>query len=255
MGIQWVAWKTLVQREVVRFVRIWTQTLLPSPVTMILYFLIFGEVVGRKIGHMGGVSYPQFIAPGLIMMGIINNTYSNVSNSFFVSKFARNIEELFVSSMSPLAILMGFSCGAVLRGLCVGLLGALVALFFTHLQVHDYFLLISITLISAFIFALAGLLNAIYAQKFDDINFVPVFIITPLIYLGGTFYTIDSLSPFWQKISQLNPIYSMISVFRYGFFGSALVSLTHSFFFLSILLLVLFGLTYYCLAKGFRIRT
>jgi ABC-2 type transport system permease protein len=214
-----VALRTIVQREVRRFVRIWPQTLLPPAITMVLYFVIFGNLIGQRIGDMGGFSYMEYIVPGLIMMSVITNSYGNVVSSFFGSKFKRNVEELLVSPVSPHTILVGFIIGGVLRGLAVGVIVTILSLFFTHLQVHHLGVTILVVLLTATIFSLGGFVNAVYARNFDDISIVPTFVLTPLTYLGGVFYSITLLPPFWQTVSMGNPILHMVNAFRYGILG------------------------------------
>ncbi|MGE8297638.1 MAG: ABC transporter permease [Pseudomonas sp.] len=214
-----VALRTIVQREVRRFVRIWPQTLLPPAITMVLYFVIFGNLIGQRIGDMGGFSYMEYIVPGLIMMSVITNSYGNVVSSFFGSKFQRNVEELLVSPVSPHTILVGFVVGGVLRGLAVGVIVTILSLFFTHLQVHHLGVTILVVLLTATIFSLGGFVNAVYARNFDDISIVPTFVLTPLTYLGGVFYSITLLPPFWQTVSMGNPILHMVNAFRYGILG------------------------------------
>lgn len=249
-----IPFQTLFSREVSRIFRIWTQTLLPSPITVMLYFLVFGHFMGQRVGLMHHVSYPTFIAPGLIMMTIINNTYANASNSFFVSKFAKNIEELFVSSMSPLMILLGFALGAMFRGILVGILVTIVALCFTDLQIYNLWCLIMIIFLTTMIFALTGLLNGIYARNFDDVNLVPTFILTPLIFVGGTFYGLEVLSPFWQTVSYFNPIFSMVNVFRYSLLGFSDVPITHALISLAGVTIFLFWYCHHCLTRGVGVR-
>lgn len=214
-----VALNTIVYREVRRFMRIWPQTLLPPAITMALYFVIFGNLIGARIGEMDGLPYMDFIVPGLIMMSVITNAYSNVVSSFFGSKFQRNIEELLVAPVSPHVILVGYVAGGVLRGLGVALIVTLLSLFFTRLQVHHVGVTALVILLAASIFALGGFINAVYARSFDDISIIPTFVLTPLTYLGGVFYSIHLLSPFWQTVSLGNPILHMVNAFRYGILG------------------------------------
>ncbi|QTN45982.1 ABC transporter permease [Ectopseudomonas mendocina] len=214
-----IALRTIVHREVRRFVRIWPQTLLPPAITMVLYFVIFGNLIGRQIGDMGGFTYMEYIVPGLIMMSVITNSYGNVVSSFFGSKFQRNVEELLVSPVSPHTILIGFVVGGVLRGLAVGVIVTILSLFFTHLQVHHLGVTVLVVLLTATIFSLGGFVNAVYARNFDDISIVPTFVLTPLTYLGGVFYSITLLPPFWQTVSMGNPILHMVNAFRYGILG------------------------------------
>jgi ABC-2 type transport system permease protein len=215
-----VALKTLVRREIVRIMRIWTQTLIPPAITMTLYFVIFGKLIGSRIGNIeGGFSYMQYIVPGLVMMSIITNSYGNISSSFFGAKFSRAVEEMLVSPMPNWVILLGYVTGAVARGLVVGILVLLIALFFTDLHVlHPLITFVSV-LLGATIFSLAGFVNAVYAKKFDDIALVPTFILTPLTYLGGVFYSVNMLGEPWQAISRANPILYMVNAFRFGVLG------------------------------------
>ncbi|TPG06506.1 ABC transporter permease [Rhodanobacter glycinis] len=215
-----VALNTLVRREIVRIVRIWTQTLIPPAITMTLYFVIFGKLIGSRIGAIeGGFSYMQYIVPGLVMMSVINNCYANISSSFFGAKFSRAVEEMLVSPMPNWVILLGYVTGAVARGMVVGVLVLLIALFFTSLHVvHPLITFLSV-LLGATIFSLAGFVNAVYAKKFDDIALVPTFILTPLTYLGGVFYSVNMLGEPWQVISRANPILYMVNAFRYGVLG------------------------------------
>ena len=214
-----IALHTIVYREVRRFLRIWPQTLLPPAITMALYFVIFGNLIGARIGEMDGLPYMDFIVPGLIMMSVITNAYSNVVSSFCGSKFHRNIEELMVAPVAPHIILVGYVAGGVLRGLGVALIVTVLSLFFTQLQVHHLGVTILVILLAATIFALGGFINAAYARSFDDISIIPTFVLTPLTYLGGVFYSIHLLSPFWQSVSLANPILHMVNAFRYGILG------------------------------------
>ena len=215
-----VALQTLVRREIVRIMRIWTQTIIPPAITMTLYFVVFGKLIGSRIGTIeGGFSYIQYIVPGLVMMSIITNSYGNISSSFFGAKFSRSVEEMLVSPMPNWVILLGYVTGAVTRGLVVGVLVLLIALFFTSLHVvHPIITFLSV-LLGATIFSLAGFVNAVFAKKFDDIALVPTFVITPLTYLGGVFYSINMLGEPWQTISRVNPILYMVNAFRFGVLG------------------------------------
>ena len=220
-----VAFKTIVRKEVIRVLRIWIQTIVPPAITMTLYFIIFGNLIGRRIGTMDGYNYMQYIAPGLIMMSVITNSYGNVVSSFFGAKFGRHVEEMLVAPMSNATIIMGHVAGGVLRGMLVGLLVTIIALFFTELDVQHPFITISIVLLSSIVFALAGFINAVFAKKFDDISIVPTFVLTPLTYLGGVFYSISLLPEFWQQVSLANPILYMVNGFRYGFLGESDISI------------------------------
>ena len=215
-----VAMNTLIRREIVRIMRIWTQTLIPPAITMTLYFVIFGKLIGSRIGTIqGGYTYMQYIVPGLVMMSIITNSYGNISSSFFGAKFSRAVEEMLVSPMPNWVILLGYVAGAVVRGLVVGILVLLIALFFTDLHVLHPLITFASVLLGATIFSLAGFVNAVYAKKFDDVALVPTFILTPLTYLGGVFYSIQMLGEPWQAISRINPILYMVNAFRYGVLG------------------------------------
>ena len=215
-----VALNTLIRREIVRIMRIWTQTLIPPAITMTLYFVIFGKLIGSRIGSIeGGFSYMQYIVPGLVMMSIITNSYGNISSSFFGAKFSRAVEEMLVSPMPNWVILLGYVAGAVVRGLVVGILVLLIALFFTDLHVLHPLITFASVLLGATIFSLAGFVNAVYAKKFDDIALVPTFILTPLTYLGGVFYSVNMLGEPWQAISRANPILYMVNAFRFGVLG------------------------------------
>lgn len=216
---QYHAFKTIVLKEFLRFIRIWPQTVVPPAVTMGLYFIIFGNLIGRRIGEMGGQPYIDFIVPGLILMSVINNAYSNVVSSFFSSKFHRHIEEMVVSPTPSYVILTGFIAGGVARGLVVGVVVTGVSMFFTELRIHHFGVMLVVVLLTATLFALGGFINGIYARTFDAISIVPTFILTPLTYLGGVFYSIDMLPDFWQQASLANPILYMINAFRYGLVG------------------------------------
>jgi ABC-2 type transport system permease protein len=245
-----IALYTLTRREMVRFFRIWSQTLLPSPVSMVLYFVIFGGLIGPRIGIIDGYRYIEYIAPGLIMMSVINNSFSNVVASFFGTKFQRNIEEMYVAPMSSWVILLGFILGGITRGCLVGLIVTFVALFFTKLHVHSITVIVLVVLLTAMLFSLAGLVNAIFSKKFDDISIIPTFVLTPLTYLGGVFYSVNMLSPFWQKLSHLNPILYMVNAFRYGMLGVSDVPVEISLVFIGMCSVVLFFWTWYLLEKG-----
>lgn len=240
-----VALQTIVRREIVRIMRIWTQTLIPPAITMTLYFVIFGKLIGSRIGNIQGeFSYMQYIVPGLVMMSIITNSYGNISSSFFGAKFQRSVEEMLVSPMPNWVILLGYVTGAVTRGLVVGFLVLLIALFFTHLQVAHIFVTLLSVLFGATIFSLAGFVNAIYAKKFDDIALVPTFVLTPLTYLGGVFYSVNMLSEPWQAISRINPILYMVNAFRFGVLGISDVHIGVAF---GVMLLFVIGLSWVAL--------
>ena len=214
-----MAFLTILVKEVRRFVRIWPQTLVPPAITVALYYVIFGSLIGSRIGPMGGFDYMQFVVPGLIMMAVITNSYANVVSSFFGAKFQHSIEELLVSPTPNWVILLGFTLGGVARGLCVGLIVTVLSLAFTRLHVQHALLTVLVVFLTAVLFSMAGLINAVFANTFDDISIVPTFILTPLTYLGGVFYSIDLLPPFWRAVSQANPILHMVNAFRYGVLG------------------------------------
>ncbi len=254
IALNLVAVRTIIRKEMVRVMRIWVQTIVPPAITMTLYFVIFGNLIGRRIGTMEGFDYMQYIAPGLIMMSVITNSYGNVVSSFFGAKFARHLEEMLVAPMSNATIIVGHVAGGVLRGLLVGSLVTVVALFFTRLQVAHPFIMISVVLLSSIVFSLAGFINAIFARKFDDISIVPTFVLTPLTYLGGVFYSISLLPEFWQNVSKANPILYMVNAFRYGILGVSDISIGHAYAILLGFVLVLFGASAYLMGRGVGIR-
>src|SRR5262249_46503598 len=214
-----VGFNTIVLREFHRIVRIWAQTIVPPAITATLYFVIFGSLIGRRIGDMGGYTYIQYIAPGLIMMSVITNSYGNVVSSFFGAKFGKHIEELLVSPLPNWLIVAGYMAGGVLRGIIVGAVVTIITLIFTKLHIHNLLVVLSAVLLSSVVFALAGMINAVFAKNFDQITFIPTFVLTPLTYLGGVFYTIKLLPEWAQGISHGNPILYMVNAFRFGFLG------------------------------------
>lgn len=242
---KYIAFETIVVKEVRRFSRIWLQTLVPPAITIGLYFVVFGNLVGRRIGDMGGFNYMEFILPGLIMMAVIQNSYSNVVSSFFSHKFQRSIEELLVSPVPNFIILAGFVVGGMVRGLAVGAVVTIMASFFITINVQHPFLTVSVVLLTSIVFSLAGFINAIFANTFDDISIIPTFVLTPLIYLGGVFYSVSLLPVFWSSLSYLNPIFYMVNTFRYGFLG---VSDTNVLWAIAMLGLFVCGLTLVCLS-------
>ncbi len=245
---------TITRKEVTRFLRIWSQTLLPSVVTMALYFIIFGHFIGSRIQSINGFSYINFIVPGIIMMAVITNSYANVVSSFFSAKFQRSIEEVLVSPTPAWAIIVGYCLGGIARGLSVGILVSIVALFFTKLVIHSYSIVIIFFLLTTIVFSLMGLLNGIFAKKFDDVSIVPTFILTPLTYLGGVFYSVALLPPLWQKISLLNPILYMVNGFRYGFLGHSDIPVYIGLLILVGLMIVLFWTNVVLIKKGVGLR-
>lgn len=251
---KYVAFQTIVVREVRRFLRIWVQTLVPPVITISLYFVVFGSLIGNRIGPMDGYSYMEFIVPGLIMMAVMNNSYANVVSSFFSQKFQRSVEELLVAPVPDYVILAGFVVGGVARGLMVGLIASLVALFFTGVQMHNLFITVSVAVMSSLVFALGGFINATFANKFDDVSIVPTFVLTPLIYLGGVFYSITLLPPAWQAVSQLNPIFYMVNAFRYGILGVSDVGIGWAFLMLGVFIVGLSGFSLFLLRRGTGLR-
>ena len=254
LTLNWIGLKTLVRKEIVRIMRIWIQTIVPPAITMTLYFIIFGNLIGRRIGSMGGFDYMQYIAPGLIMMSVITTSYGNVVSSFFGAKFGRHIEEMLVSPMSNATLIIGHVAGGVFRGMLVGVLVTIVALFFTKLEVQHPLITLSIVILSSTVFALAGFINAVFATKFDDISIVPTFVLTPLTYLGGVFYSISLLPEFWQKVSLANPIIYMVNAFRYGILGIADINITYAYLIVGLFVVGLFSVSLVLLNRGVGIK-
>lgn len=250
-----VALRTIVRREIARILRIWGQTLVPPAITMTLYFLIFGGLIGSRIGEMGGVSYMDFIVPGLVMMSIIQNSYGNISSSFFGAKFGRHVEELLVSPMPNWVVLWGYVAGAVARGLAVGVIVLAVAMLFTTVRIPHPLVTLSTVLLGATIFALAGFVNAVYAKKFDDVAIVPTFILTPLTYLGGVFYSVTLLPDWAQAITHANPIFYMVNAFRYGLLGQSDVPLWIAYALMIGFVVVLSALALTLLRRGVGLRS
>jgi ABC-2 type transport system permease protein len=255
MNDYWVALKTIVRKEVVRIMRIWTQTLLPPVITQSLYFVIFGKFVGSRIGNIQGLDYMSFIVPGLVMMAVINSSYANVVSSFFGAKFQRNIEEIMVSPTPHWVIVAGYVIGGILRGVGVGLLVYLVSCFFTKPQVHSFIVVFTFITLTSVVFSLGGFTNALFATKFDDVAIVPTFVLTPLTYLGGVFYSIHSLPEIWQKISMLNPILYMVNGFRYGFYGTSDVNVWFSALMLVVMTAILAVVNLRILQKGSGLKS
>lgn len=254
-AINWVGYKTIVRKEVVRILRIWGQTVVPPAITMSLYFIIFGNLIGSRIGDMGGFDYMQFIVPGLVMMSVITNSYGNMVSSFFGAKFGHHIEELLISPLPNWVILAGYVTGALVRGLLVGAVVMLVSLFFTEMEVAHPWVTLSVLVLTAIVFAMAGMVNAIFAEKFDDIAIIPTFVLTPLTYLGGVFYSISLLPEFWQKVSAFNPILYMVNGFRYGMLGVSDVSLTTTYLLIGLSAVVLAATCLYLLNTGKGMRS
>lgn len=251
---QYRAFMTILRKEIRRYLRIWTQTLLPSAITMSLYFVIFGSLIGSRIGDMGGFTYMQFVVPGLIMMAIVTNSYSNVVSSFFGSKFNHSVEELLVSPTPNYVILMGYVVGGVSRGLLVAVVVTLVSLFFTRMAIYSYLVVIVVVLMTSTLFALCGFINAVYANSFDDISIIPTFVLTPLTYLGGVFYSMDLLPEFWANVSRLNPLVYVVNAFRYGVLGVSDVSLGFAFGMIGVFTVIAFSYCMYLLNTGTRLR-
>ncbi len=222
----WIAYLTITRKEIKRFTRIWVQTIVPPVIMVALYFIIFGNLIGQRIGRMDGMSYIDFIMPGLVMMSIITNSYANVVSSFYGAKYSRHIEEMQVAPVPNLVILLGFVTGGVARGLSVGIAVTLVSLLFTDFSMHSPLVVLLVALLTSSLFAMAGLINAIFANSFDDISIVPTFVLTPLTYLGGIFYSIKLLPEIWQQVSLGNPILYMVNSFRYGFRGASDIDLS-----------------------------
>jgi ABC-2 type transport system permease protein len=254
-NIYWTAFCSLLRKEIHRFTRIWVQTLVPPAITMTLYFIIFGNLIGSRIGQMNGFSYMEYIVPGLIMMSVITNSYSNVASSFFGAKMQKNIEELLVAPVPNYVIIAGYVMGGVARGLCVGVMVTAVSLFFVDLQVKHWLVVFATIFMTSTLFALGGLINAIYAKTFDDISIVPTFILTPLTYLGGVFYSISLLPAFWQGVSQINPIVYMVNAFRFGFLGVSDVNIYFSMLVLLSFVIALYAIAHYLVTKGIGLRT
>ena len=251
----YVAFKTIVVREFLRFIRIWVQTVLPPAITTALYFIIFGNLIGSQIGDMEGFRYMDYIVPGLIMMAVITNSYANVVSSFYGSKFQNSIEEMLVSPVPNYIILTGYVSGGVARGMVVGVIVTIVSLFFSDLQFHNVWVLLSVFILTSILFSLAGFINGAYAQSFDDITIIPTFVLTPLTYLGGIFYSISMLPEFWQTASLANPILYMVNAFRYGFLGVSDINLGVSYAIIIGFIIVLYFYSLNLLNKGQGIRT
>lgn len=246
---------TIVRREARRIVRIWLQTIVPPAITMTLYFVIFGSLIGQRIGDMGGVPYTTFIAPGLIMMSVITNSFGNVVSSFFSGKMQMHLEEMLVSPMSYATIVVGYVAGGVIRGLLVAGLVTIVALFFADLTVVHPLVTLSVIVLTSIVFSLGGLLNALFAKTFDDISIIPTFVLAPLTYLGGVFFSTTLLSDFWQRVALVNPILYMVNAFRYGMLGESDIPLAQAYTIILIAVTALFALAMILLKRGVGIRT
>ena len=251
---RWTGFSTIVIREYGRIVRIWGQTLVPSAMTAILYFVIFGSLIGRRVGQMGGFDYMQYIAPGLIMMSVITNSYGNVVASFFGAKFGKHVEELLVSPLPNWIIVAGYAAGGLLRGLMVGAVVTLVSLVFARLPVQHLVVLLAAVLLTSLIFSLGGLINAVFAKNFDQVNWIPTFILTPLTYFGGVFYSITLLPPWAQQVSYVNPILHMVNAFRFGFLGVSDVNIGIAFTLMAAAAAALFAAAVALMNRGTGIR-
>ncbi len=252
---QLIAIKAILWKEVLRFSRLWVQTILPPMITTALYFVIFGRLIGSQISDVNGFHYMDYIVPGLILMAVITNSYGNVVASFYSAKFQRHIEEMLVSPLPNYLIMIGFVGGGLARGIAVGGAVTVVSLFFTTIPLHNLWIAISVLLLTSTLFSLGGLINAIYATSFDDITVIPTFVLTPLTYLGGVFYTVAMLPPFWQSISMLNPILYMVNAFRYGLLGVSDVNLGVAFMAIVSFNVVLFWYALNLLNRGYGVRT
>lgn len=250
-----IALKSIWTKEIQRFMRIWIQTLVPPAITISLYFVIFGSLIGSRIGEMGGFDYMSFIVPGLIMMSVITNSYSNVASSFFSAKWQRNVEEMLVAPVPNWVIVAGYVGGGMARGILVGLIVTLVSLFFVDIQIHNIWVIIATVSLTSATFSLGGLINAIFAGSFDDISIIPTFVLTPLTYLGGVFYSISLLPEFWQGVSQINPIVYMVNAFRYGFLGISDVNITTAFIVIGLFIVTLFAIAMTLISKGIGLRS
>jgi len=254
-AVYWVAFKTIVTKEILRFARIWVQTVLPPAITMALYFVIFGKLIGSQIGDMEGFRYIDFIVPGLILMSVISNSYANCVASFYSSKFQRNVEELLIAPLPDFIILAGFVAGGVARGVVVGIVVTAVSMFFTDLQIHNYGVTLAVFVLTSILFATAGFINAVYANSFDDISIVPTFVLIPLTYLGGVFYSISMLPEFWQQVSLINPVLYMVNAFRYGILGVSDIAIWQAFAIILGFVVALGAFAMWLLARGVGIKS
>ena len=252
--VRWIGFKTIVIREYGRIIRIWGQTIVPAVVSATLYFVIFGNVIGRRVGAIDGFDYRQYIAPGLIMMQVITNSYGNVVASFFGAKFGKHVEEMLVSPLPNWVIVAGYACGGVVRGLLVGVAVTIVSLFFAHLHVHHLAVVLCAVLLTSLIFSLAGFLNALFAKNFEQVNWIPTFVLGPLTYFGGVFYSISQLPDWARRVSYVNPILHMVGAFRYGFLGTSDVNIGIAFALMVLAVAALFATAVALLDRGTGIR-
>lgn len=250
----WIAYRTIARKEILRFARIWVQTIIPPVIMVGLYFIIFGNLIGEKIGDMDGMAYVDFIMPGLVMMSIITNSYANVVSSFYGAKYSHYIEEMQIAPIPNIVILLGYITGGVVRGIIVGIAVTLVSLIFTDFSVYSPVIVLVVAILTAFLFSLAGLINGIFANSFDDVTIIPTFVLTPLTYLGGIFYSIRLLPEFWQQVSLSNPILYMVNSFRYGFRGISDIELGTAIAVILFFILVLFSICMTLLNRGTGIR-
>ena len=250
----WIAYQTIARREILRFARIWVQTIIPPMVMVGLYFIIFGNLIGQKIGDMDGMSYVDFIMPGLVMMSIITNSYANVVSSFYGAKYSHYIEEMQIAPIPNIIILLGYVTGGVTRGMCVGVAVTVTSMLFTDFSIHAPMIVIAVAFLTAFLFSLAGLINGVFAKSFDHVTIIPTFVLTPLTYLGGIFYSIKLLPDFWQQISLINPILYMVNSFRLGFRGVSDIELGTAIAVIVVFILILFSVCMILLEKGTGIR-
>jgi ABC-2 type transport system permease protein len=254
-SVYWVAFKTIVTKEILRFARIWVQTVLPPAITMALYFVIFGKLIGSQIGDMDGFRYIDFIVPGLILMSVISNSYANVVASFYSSKFQHNIEELLIAPLPDFIILSGYVAGGVARGVVVGSVVTAVSMFFSDLQIHSYGVTLAVFVLTSVLFSIAGFINAVYANSFDDISIVPTFVLTPLTYLGGVFYSISMLPDFWRQLSLVNPVLYMVNAFRYGLLGVSDIAMWQAFAIILGFIIALGAFAMWLLARGVGVKS
>ena len=252
---QYIALLTIVRKEVRRYLRIWSQTLLPSAITMAWYYVIFGSLIGSRIGQMGGFTYMEFVVPGLIMMAIVTNSYANVASSFFGAKFNHSVEELLVSPVPSYVILWGYVIGGVTRGVLVAIIVTAVSLFFTKLAINNIFIVLAVVILTSILFALFGFINGVFANTFDDISIVPTFVLTPLTYLGGVFYSLDLLPEFWANVSRANPLVYVVNAFRYGMLGVSDVNIQVAFSMIIGFVIAAYVYSLYLLNSGKRLRS
>ncbi len=250
----WTAYITIVRREILRFARIWVQTIVPPVVMVGLYFIIFGNLIGSRIGDMDGMRYIDFIMPGLVMMSVITNSYANVVSSFYGAKYSHHIEEMLIAPIPNVIIVLGYVTGGIVRGCSVGIAVTLVSLLFSEFNVYQPLVVIGVAFLTSFLFSLAGLINGVFANSFDDVSIVPTFVLTPLTYLGGIFYSIKLLPEFWQQVSLINPILYMVDSFRFGFRGVSDLTLSTAILVIIGFILLLFSIALYLLNRGIGIR-